>query len=144
MTGRIARILLVAVILTVIILAGIWLVGRADERTVSALFGTGIGLSEGQVVEITGGGLAGRIRSIEPVSEGVVVTIALDGTLSLNEGTIVLLRPGTPPVPSRLEILLPDGGAKPISYPARLQGRIEVGPPDGLAEPSPVWPGAAS
>jgi hypothetical protein len=137
------RLLLVLLFLAAIGLVASRFLTREPTPTLSALFETAGGLTVGQTVAITGGEDGGTIRSIEPSAGGVVVTVALRQALRLGKGTVLLMRPAPPPVPPRLEIV-PANDGELLSSTARVPGRIEIGPPDGLAEPSPIWPGTES
>jgi hypothetical protein len=137
------RFLLLFLFLAAIGLVASRFLAREPEPTLSALFETAGGLTVGQTVALSGEENGGTIRSIEPSAGGVIVTVALRQAQRLGKGTVLLMRPAPPPVPPRLEII-PANEEELLSSTARVPGRIEIGPPDGLAEPSPIWPGTES
>lgn len=134
------RLLLLSSLLIAIGIVAASLLLRRPEPVLTAFFETAGGLTIGQMVAMENGETAGTIRAIDPCAGGVIVTVALRRSPRLNQGTILLLRPAPTPVPPRLEIIPAENG-EPLAWPAKVPGRIEIGPPDGLAEPSPLWPG---
>lgn len=120
---------------------------------------TAMGLSRGQIVMSSSqpiGAELGVIASLTPVTSGVLVTVRLTSGTSLPSGAHAVLRPGSPPLPSTLEIISgsdnsSSGGViaaksaalAPVAaggFPLRIPADVEPGPPEGLVEPTPEWP----
>lgn len=120
------------------------LFGSAPAARVQFVLPTASGLALDQAVAITGVTVqedAGRIVDLAVVTEGVLVTVELSTNARLPESAQAVLRPGTPPRPSTLELT---GGEVP-ELPAagsirRIPAVLQMGPPDGLIEPLPEWP----
>ncbi len=113
-------------------------------RTIQFVLPTASGLKVGQSLARASQPAAddiGSVTSILPIADGVLVTATLRAGQALPEDAHILLRPGSPPKPSTLELggdaateLAPD--AAHVLIPAT----VELGPPEGLVEPVPEWP----
>lgn len=130
-------------------LAGLSL-GTSGGGQLQFVLPTASGLAVGQSVPLVPAGEdnamrgageeAGRIASILPITQGVLVTVNLD-LASIPSGVRAILRPSTPPKPSVLELA---GRGSPRSLAAgttlRIPADLQLGPPEGLVEPVPEWP----
>lgn len=112
--------------------------------TIQFVLPTASGLKVGQSLAASGQPAAddiGRITEIVPIADGVLVTATLQKSQPVPPDAHVLLRPGSPPKPSILELAGGSGHATVSKGTiVRVTASVELGPPEGLVEPVPEWP----
>lgn len=114
-----------------------------DGRTLTFVLPSTTGIALGQAVVSgagTSGELLGHVVGIEPVSGGALISVHVEAGAVIHRGARAILRPAAPPRPSLVEISSSLASSEPLALPAHIPGSIELGAPEGMVEPTPVWP----